>query len=305
MSNPQYVIRPVRPWDLLALTRMAYANMTGVDREFTRSTSGPLAHALGYVILPLYLLTSGIGYKAVVGGQIAGCAFLHMRRLSGFVFNVNVNESHRRKGIGRALMEHVEKEVRRTGRRWVGLHLDDGNAPAQRLYEVLGYRNYHHRFLRSRDLSVLRHAESATVHARPVPRHVGVSMWNRYADLERREGDTWAARAIREDFDEGPPSGGVFWSCHAGAEEMGCAWVGGKREWPTVYLLLRNAHWNRRLPAVSLLKILLRGRNDELQAIDLHTGSSGHHDALQSLLRDFGFMPRNRARILMLKELEI
>lgn len=305
MTDPQYVIRPVRPWDLPTLTRMAYANMTGVDREFTRSTSGPLAHALGYVILPLYLLTAGRGYKAVVHGEIAGCAYVNMRRLSGFVFNVNVNEAHRRKGIGRALMEHVEREVRRTGRRWVGLHLDDGNVPAQRLYETLGYRNYHHRFLRSRDLSILRHPQSPNIDARPLARHEGISLWRQYADLERREGDTWAARVMREDFAEGPPNGGAFWSCHEGAETIGCVWVGGKPDWPSVHLLLRSAYWNRRLPAVTVLQIVLRERLGDLQAIDLHTGSSAHHEALLSLFRDFGFTTRNRARILMLKELEI
>lgn len=305
VSDPQYVIRPVRPWDVLTLTRMAYANMSGVDREFTRSTSGPVAHALGYVILPLYLLTSGRGYKAEVGGKIVGCAFLHIRRLSGFVFNVNVNAPFRRKGIGGALMEHLEKEVRGMGRRWVGLHLDDGNAPAQRLYETLGYRNYHHRFLRSRDLKVLQQPELPNIAARPLARYEGARLWKLYADLERREGDAWAARVIREDFDEGLPSGGAFWACTSGGEEIGCAWVGGKTDWPSVRLLLRSAYWNRRMPVVTLLHILLRERDVEPRAIDLHAGSSAHHEAMLSLLRDFGFTSHNKARILMLKELEI
>lgn len=284
---------------------MAYANMTGVDREFTRSTSGPIAHALGYVILPLYLLTSGRGYKAVVGGEIAGCAFLHMRRLSGFVFNVNVNASYRRKGIGRALMEHVEREVRRTGRRWVGLHLDDGNEPAQRLYEAIGYRDYHHRFLRSHDLSILQQPELPTIGAYPLARHEASSVWKQYADLERREGDVWAARVIREDFDEGPPSGGAFWACTSNGEQIGCAWVGGKVDWPTVHLLLRGEYWNRRMPVVTLLRILMRDRGVAPRALDLHAGSSAHLEAMHALLRDHAFTPRNRARILMLKELEI
>jgi GNAT superfamily N-acetyltransferase len=284
---------------------MAYANMTGVDREFTRSTSGPIAHALGYVILPLYLLTSGRGYKAVVGGEIAGCAFLHMRRLSGFVFNVNVNAAYRRKGIGRALMEHLEKEVRRTGRRWVGLHLDDGNEPAQRLYEAIGYRDYHHRFLRSHDLSILQQPELPNIVARALARHEATSVWKRYADLERREGDVWAARVVREDYDEGPPSGGAFWACTSNGEEIGCAWMGGKADWPTVHLLLRSEYWNRRMPVATLLRILMRDRDVEPQALDLHAGSSTHYEAMHALLRDYGFTPRNRARILMLKELEI
>lgn len=303
MSDPQFSIERVRPWDLFTLTHMAYANMTGVDREFTRSTSGPVAHALGYVVLPLYLLTSGRGYKATVSGEIVGCAFLHMRRLSGFVFNVNVNEPYRRKGIGRALMEHVEREVRRLGRRWVGLHLDDGNAPAQRLYEGLGYRHYHHRFLRSHTPAILQQPHLPGVLARPLVRHEGHRLWKQYADLARREGDAWAARLIREDFEEGPPSGGAFWACHFDAEEAGCAWVGGEPRWPVVKLLLRSAYWNRRMPVVTLLRTLLYDRVAGFEGIDLHAGSSAHHNAMLPLLRDYGFSPCNRVRILMLKEL--
>lgn len=284
---------------------MAYDNMTGVDREFTRSTQGPVAHALGYFILPLYLLTSGRGYKAEVDGEIAGCAFLHMRRLSGFVFNVNVNRQFRRRGIGRALMEHVEREVRRMGRRWVGLHLDDGNAPAQRLYETLGYRSYNHRFLRGRNTPVLQQPKLPGIHARLLLRYEGHKLWKQYADLERREGDAWAARVVRADLDDGPPSGGAFWACYDGSQEIGCAWTGGKSHWPIANLMLRRTYWNRRLPALTLLRSLLHDRNSHLEAIDLHTGSSAHHQSMHALLHDYNFGPCNKPRILMLKELDV
>jgi GNAT superfamily N-acetyltransferase len=288
---------------------MAYANMTGVDRQFTRSTSGPVSRALGYVVLPLYLLTAGRGYKAVIDGQIVGCAFLHMRRLSGFVFNVNVNAEYRRRGLGRALMEHVERQVRNLGRRWVGLHLDEGNLPAQGLYEMLGYRGYHHRFMRSRDVAILQQQPPPGVEAHPLSRLEGFRLWRHYAESERREGDPWAARIIREDYDEGPPPGGAFFSCHSGSEEIGCAWLGGGQAWPVIYLLMPSAYWERRTRTVGLLSILLRAhharRNGALEAIDLYTGSSAHHDALLPLLQDVGFSSRNQDRILMLKELEI
>lgn len=304
MSDPQFSIERVQPWDLFTLTRMAYANMTNVDREFTRTTSGPIAHALGYVVLPFYLLTSGRGYKATVGSEIVGCAFLHIRRLSGFVYNVNVNEPFRRMGIGRALMEHVEREVRRFGRRWIGLHVDDGNDPAQRLYESLGYHTYHHRFLRTYVSPMLQRPEPQA-RVQPLLRYEGVRLWKRYSDLARREGDAWAARLMREDFDEGPPPGGAFYSCYLDADEVGCAWTGGRPSWPVVYLLLRSEYWSRRALALSLLHALLQGQTSGVEAIDLHLGSSEHIDTIYPQLRGDGFVLCNRPRILMLKELQL
>ncbi len=289
---------------MFTLTRMAFANMTGVDREFTRSTSGPLGHALGAVILPLYLLTSGRGYKAVVGGHIVGCAFLNMRRLTGFVYNVNVNGPYRRKGIGRALMEHVEREVRRLGRRWVGLHLDDGNAPAQRLYESLGYHSYHHRFLRSAHPALLPRSSAEGLQVQALARPEGERLWKQYADLARREGDPWAARLIREDFDEGPPPGGTFWSAQQGSDVIGCLWRGGPATWPTVRVLLRHGCWDQPNLLFSLLDALLPAAGG-LDGLDLHFGSSAHHDAICPALSLLAFTPHNRPRILMLKELPL
>lgn len=304
MSDPQFSIERVQPWDLFTLTRMAYANMTGVDREFTRTTSGPIGRAFGYIVLPFYLLTSGRGYKATVGREIVGCAFLHIRRLSGFVYNVNVNEPFRRMGIGRALMEHLEREVRRFGRRWVGLHVDDGNDPAQRLYESLGYHTYHHRFLRTYVPLTLQVPEPQA-RIQPLLRYEGVRLWKRYADLARREGDPWAARLIREDFDEGPPTGGAFYSCHLDAAEVGCAWVGGRSSWPIVHLLLRSEYWSQRTLALSSLHALLQGQTTGVEAIDLHLGSSEHINTIYPQLRGDGFVLCSRPRILMLKELEL
>lgn len=303
MSDPQFSIDPVRPWDLFTLTRMAYANMTGVDREFTRSTSGPVAHALGYVILPLYLLTSGRGYKATAQGEIVGCAFLNMRRLTGFVFNVNVNETFRRKGIGRALMEHVEREVRRLGRRWVGLHLDDGNRPAQRLYESLGYRHYHHRLLRCTNPGLLPITQSSDVVAARMNRIEGQRLWQQYADLARREGDAWAARLIREDFDEGPPQSGEFWQCRVQDEEAGSIWVGGSITAPIVRFVLRREYWSDEAVLFSLLGSVIQLPTAAINSLDLHFGSSEHHDAIVPHLHKYSVVPVNRPRILMLKEL--
>lgn len=305
MTDPQFSIEPVRPWDVLTLTRMAYANMTGVDREFTRSTRGPIGHALGYVFLPLYLLTSGRGYKAVVDGKIVGCAFLNMRRLSGFVYNVHVNAAFRRKGIGRALMEHVEREVRRMGRRWVGLHLDAGNTPAQRLYESLGYHAYHPRYLRSHSTAVLQQPKTDRVRLDSLPRYEGQQMWKLYADLARREGDAWAARQIREDFDEGAPPGGAFWACFEDDEKVGCVWMHGRPSRPIVILLLRQPHWEDGAMLVTILRTLLEAEAPHIDTISLHLGSSEQLEAALSLLSDFDFAPYLRPRILMLKELPL
>ncbi|MBK9049446.1 MAG: hypothetical protein IPL78_00585 [Chloroflexi bacterium] len=71
---------PVRTGDLRQITRLVFANMTGVDQQFTAMTRHWLSRLYNQVTIPFYLLTSGWGYKVVRGGQIAGFAYLSLRR---------------------------------------------------------------------------------------------------------------------------------------------------------------------------------------------------------------------------------
>ncbi|GAA4795143.1 MULTISPECIES: GNAT family N-acetyltransferase [Streptomyces] len=60
-----------------------------------------------------------------------------------FVFDVEVAEPHRGRGHGRTLMLLAERTAREAGLDRVGLNVFEGNTPALRLYESLGYRTTH------------------------------------------------------------------------------------------------------------------------------------------------------------------
>lgn len=304
MDGGDYSIRPVQIWDLPRLTRMAYANMTGVDVEFTRFARHRLARLLGHIVLPFYLLTSGQGYKAVANGEIAGCAYVHMREFSGVAFNVNVNRPYRRQGIGRALMGHVEKRVRHLGRRWVALQVDRGNRPAERLYQSLGYQAYHPDYLRSGPDAILLPPRQEQVTLGALSLYEGRSLFQKYADLERQEGDAWAATVIKHDFADHPPPEGVFWRCLHERQEIGCAWQNQDREKVTVVLLLARRYWNQPMITRGLLRLLQAQRGSHPLTLDVHFGSSGHHGMAAPPLVELGFEERRQARILMLKELD-
>ena len=63
--NP--VVRPVTNRDLLAITRMTFKNMSGVDRHFTRITRNPIRRLTEFLKMPIYLAFSGQGFKIVAG----------------------------------------------------------------------------------------------------------------------------------------------------------------------------------------------------------------------------------------------
>ncbi|MEU1515713.1 GNAT family N-acetyltransferase [Streptomyces sp. NPDC005811] len=56
-----------------------------------------------------------------------------------FVYNVEAYEEHRGRGHGRSLMLLAEAQTLAAGRPVLGLNVFAGNAPAERLYESLGY----------------------------------------------------------------------------------------------------------------------------------------------------------------------
>jgi ribosomal protein S18 acetylase RimI-like enzyme len=316
MGSPDVQIRKVGPLDLPTVTKMAHANMPGADRRFTELVDHPLGRLVSYVTLPVYLLLAGRGYKAVADGKTVGCAFLHLRRESGFVFNVNVNRSHRRQGIGSRLMYHVEQVTREEGMRWTILQVDGDNVPARQMYVRLGYRTYHPHFLRLEgsassgdsgldDPCPGSSSDSTTVAdevaVRPLGRSKGRARFRRYRRVELQAGDSWAAEPLSEYTPE--LRGGRFYSCRVAAREVGCAWSGTAKGQPLIRLNLSPGVWND--PAVCrLVRLLTATHSQAWDYVDVYPGSRGHLEAAAPLLFPLGFEIKEQLPLLMVKELQ-
>jgi ribosomal-protein-alanine N-acetyltransferase len=59
---------------------------------------------------------------------------------TAYIQTVEVSPEVRGRGVGRELLSRIEGAARFAGARLIGLHVDEGNAAAIRLYEAQGYR---------------------------------------------------------------------------------------------------------------------------------------------------------------------
>lgn len=80
------------------------------------------------------------------GGGTLGTLWVGERDLPGpgtvpYVYDVEVAVGHRGRGHGRTLMLLAEHTALAAGSRTLALHVVEGNTPARRLYESLGYRD--------------------------------------------------------------------------------------------------------------------------------------------------------------------
>jgi ribosomal protein S18 acetylase RimI-like enzyme len=296
-------IEAIRPWDVLAITRLVYANMIGVDVDFTELTRTPLRRALSYFFVPVYLLTAGHGFKARRAGKIAGCGYYHLRNLSGFVFNVSVAESHRRQGVATHLMSHLEQQVREAGKHWVALHVDRDNLPAQCLYQQLGYQPYHPYFLRTPGATPSRRPAHPPSLA-PLPRREGSVRFRALLRREREAGDPQVAPVVEADYGNNIPSGGRFWSVQNAATEIGVLWVADAATVRQAMLALEPTYWDRPDTRDYIYDGLMDMGGEPPGAIELYLGSSTHYEATLAHWRELGFVARRRPRILMIKALE-
>lgn len=77
------------------------------------------------------------------GGEAVGVlwfrANLDSATASGFIFDIEIDEQHRRKGYGRQAMQELEEIARKMGLRQLELHVFAFNEGARILYESLGY----------------------------------------------------------------------------------------------------------------------------------------------------------------------
>ena len=302
MSGLNVEIKRVQVTDLLTITRMAYANMTGVDPQFTELVGNPLGRLMGYFLFPFYFGLSGEGYKAVYEGKIAGCAYLHLNKHSGYVFNVNVNHAYRRQGVGRQLMNHLESVTKANGRHLIALQVEDSNVPAKRLYQELGYRSFHPHYLRFDGSGGVRLAVESAVTLEPLNRSWGRRFFSRYQTMERREGDGWAVKALA-DYRNNEALSGKFWRCLLNGEEAGAAWQQESNGGISLTLALKAEFWGH-IGESGLVKQLMDKSPQDRSRVDLFLSSSSHHKAAVSMFKRLGFKEMIQPRLLMVKEIK-
>ena len=82
-------------------------------------------------------------WTAVVDDKPVGMGWIELREgpaaTSAYVFNVELREQARGRGLGRQLMLALHEEARRLGATSVGLNVFGHNTVARTLYESLGY----------------------------------------------------------------------------------------------------------------------------------------------------------------------
>ncbi len=145
------IIRPAGDTDLPALGRLGGALLRiHYDFDAQRFLTPPDELEAGYA---WFLGTQMQGPDACVfvaeqDGQVVGYVYAglepmswkELRDAAGFIHDVAVDESHRSRGIGEALVERASDWLREHGAPRVLLWTAQRNAAAQRLFVRLGFR---------------------------------------------------------------------------------------------------------------------------------------------------------------------
>ena len=89
--------------------------------------------------LELLLSEQATGYVALEAGRVVSYAGMLYAVDEGQITNVAVLPDARRKGYGRAVVSAVIKDAAEHGLEQISLEVREGNLPAIRLYECLGF----------------------------------------------------------------------------------------------------------------------------------------------------------------------
>jgi len=301
MTELEGSVRRVGLTDVLTITRMAYQNMEGSDRQFTQLMANPLTRLASYVTLPFYFLLAGSGYKYMHDGRIAGCAYLHLHSHSGYIFNVNVNKSYRRQGVAQELMRRIELETGRQGRWWTTLLVDSDNQAARSLYNKIGYQPYNVAFLRFEGLLPPLDSEAPSLHLERMGAFSGRNLYRRYLAHEKTNGESIDPAAIN-DYGSVNLSGEEYWRCAVGGREIGAVMKRGSDSTPAFHLAFDHTTWgNDYYPAIAT--VLASQLPAQPQIIDLLFGSSGHFQRAKEVLARHGFEENYQAKMLMFKHI--
>jgi len=78
--------------------------------------------------------------KDQIVGFVIGTIYYERTELTGHVLTIDIRETHRRKGVGTALLQEMEKQFKEQGVTACRLEVREDNAPALRFYQKLGYK---------------------------------------------------------------------------------------------------------------------------------------------------------------------
>ncbi|MFI2201271.1 GNAT family N-acetyltransferase [Streptomyces sp. NPDC020192] len=139
---PGSSVRPMTEADFeawYAYESECYARMW-IERGVPEDAAYAKARSDHETLLPHGLATDGMLFSVLEHeGVRVGTLWLALRDDKAFVFDVETDATHRGKGHGRTLMLLAERQAIEAGRAVLGLNVHTGNAPAERLYESLGY----------------------------------------------------------------------------------------------------------------------------------------------------------------------
>ncbi len=79
-------------------------------------------------------------YVAELDGELAGCCGIRNIAGEGEITNVVIAARHRKKGIGRKMMEYMLERAKENGMGDLTLEVRVSNQPAISLYESLGFK---------------------------------------------------------------------------------------------------------------------------------------------------------------------
>lgn len=122
--------------DSLALCRLSPASAADIAAIELESNSPPWTEAL---FLREFQHDFSTTFGARTGGQLVGFLVCHTVHDESHIMNFGVRASARGRGVGRALISYVLRELYQASIRWVTLEVRRSNRRARNLYDSLGF----------------------------------------------------------------------------------------------------------------------------------------------------------------------
>lgn len=261
-------VRQIDPWR----DGRAVANLleSAFRDEIIDDSGQRLIHALrNYGMFDALSFGFGAGFVWVEEGQVVGNASVQknfMRRDTWVIGNVATAQSHRNRGIGRAVVDACIHYAINRGARFVALQADVTNAPALHLYEKVGFEQQ----------GKVSHYMRPSVRAQPVSgtaneRAIRTTRWSdRLAVWALAMRNTPDALTYAEPYDAGMYRLGLRWS-------LVNALNGNPEQW----LVMEPAH-GQALAGAARTRVNLEGSN---HAVELLLSDEASVSDGQALLR--------------------
>lgn len=302
MNALQYRISPLTFLQVYRTTSTILESLSEQEIGFKRCVGKSIVckAAARLLIIPLRYHLGTVGYGLFIDDAPAGWIFLRGRRQILHIDTLIVHPDRQYTEVAGRLLQFAEQSLWELGREWLSLNVISTDTTVIRLYESRGYRRGHWRLMSGKVDFIA--GDDEDIRLRSLSGCAARQAYRQFTrlDLAAGENSGTAAQLRLLRYNRHRQAGGKHWIVTCRGEDIVYLNKYGSFANPEIYMACPPEWWGSP-ETITALRLVLNAGAGAVDRVNIHLGSSAHHDAARAYFESIGFSEQSMSVVTMFK----